>query len=426
MTSRTLTIPETGNLGALSDARLMQLARDLSADRRVVDAAIAAVTGELARRSDLSLGHEGLAVRVGARTVEKLVSKLTGVSGAEARSLVTVATAEEWARPVTQAVATGEIGVATAAAIQNGLGEPNADISAEQLTIAAGRLAADDHRSPEDASKKARQMRDDLDAEGVVDREKEMREKRYLRVWKREDGMTRIDGLLDPESAALVTDAFDRITMPRRGGPRFVDNALEHTRETSAGADTRTIEQVMVDGLVQIVTVAAGADDGMVFGVKAPAVRVHVRASDVIAGTGAGHLEGQSAAISIGTVQRLICRNGTIPILFDDDGRAVNVGREQRPFTSRQRIGIAARDGGCMGPECDRPPSWTEAHHCEEWGTGGATDIDNGISLCRHCHMWLHNTGRWITFTNGEYLLHSPDGSPPVALMSKHPLQQAA
>jgi hypothetical protein len=75
---------------------------------------------------------------------------------------------------------------------------------------------------------------------------------------------------------------------------------------------------------------------------------------------------------------------------------------------------------------CDRPPSWTEAHHCTEWGRGGRTDIDNGISLCRHHHMWLHNTGRRITHDSSGFWLHAPDGAAPQPLVSKHPLQRSA
>jgi len=172
---------------------------------------------------------------------------------------------------------------------------------------------------------------------------------------------------------------------------------------------------------VQFVKMAGAVDDGEVFGVKAPAVRVHVRLADLKRGAGAAVVEGQSSPVDMGTVNRMMCEGAVVPILFDDNGNAVNVGRTIRPFNGRQRIAIAARDGGCMITGCDRPPSWTEAHHCDEWGKGGATDLSNGIALCRHHHMWLHNTGRWIEFTGSGYLLHAPDGSPPELLTSKHP-----
>jgi hypothetical protein len=177
---------------------------------------------------------------------------------------------------------------------------------------------------------------------------------------------------------------------------------------------------------VQFIVLAAGVDDGTVFGVKAPAVRIHVRAQAVDTGVGLGVIEGTNASVGIPAVHRYLCQSGAVPILFDDTGQAVNVGREVRPFTSRQRIAIAARDGGCMIPGCDRPPSWTEVHHCQEWSRGGRTDLVNGISLCRHHHMWLHNTDHRISYDAGRYWLLSPDGAAPRVLHSKHPLHHSA
>jgi hypothetical protein len=416
------------DLRALSDDALMQRARDLAAQRRRIDAASAEVAGELARRSQVEFGYDGLAQRLGARTPEKLVSALTGVSAPEARSLVTVGSIPSggWLEPVTGAVASGGLGVATAAAIASGLGEPNADIGADSLGEAARKLAIETvGLSPEAAGKLARQARDELDAHGVVDREAARREKRYLRFREYADGSADLHAHLDPESYALAKDAFDRVTMPRRGGPRFVDSAVETSREESALRDPRTIEQTLVDALVQFIVLAAAVDDGTVFGVKSPAVRLHVRADDLEAGVGLGVIEGTNATVGMPTIERYVCQAGVVPVLFDDTGQAVNLGRQVRPFSSRQRIAIAARDGGCMMPGCDRPPSWTEVHHCQEWSRGGRTDLVNGISLCRHHHMWLHNTGHRITHDRGRYWLQSPEGSAPRELRSKHPLHRS-
>lgn len=81
-----------------------------------------------------------------------------------------------------------------------------------------------------------------------------------------------------------------------------------------------------------------------------------------------------------------------MPVLFDGR-RVIDVGRSSRLFTRRQRVALAARDGGCRFEGCDRPPSWTEAHHIEWWSRGGATSIDNGILLCRHHHLLVHDHG---------------------------------
>ena len=118
--------------------------------------------------------------------------------------------------------------------------------------------------------------------------------------------------------------------------------------------------------------------------------------------------EGQPDAVSVATAERFICAGGAIPIQFDGDGRVLNLGREQRLFSEKQRVAMAARDGGCL--MCGAPPSWCEAHHIDHWDEHhGSTDIDDGVLVCRFCHLNLHNQ-RWrIRRDRGEYLLERPD-----------------
>ncbi|MCU1581598.1 MAG: uncharacterized protein JWO01_986, partial [Microbacteriaceae bacterium] len=150
-----------------------------------------------------------------------------------------------------------------------------------------------------------------------------------------------------------------------------------------------------------------------------PAVRVLVSAEHLAAGnltsrTGHGHIEGHPDPISIDTVERIACTNGIIPIHFDAHGQAVDVGREQRLFTRRQRIGLSVRDGGCRWPDCPRPPAWTEAHHVNHWQRDhGETSIDNGILLCRHHHLLLHDNHWEITKRDVDYWLIPPPGIDP-------------
>jgi hypothetical protein len=426
----TIEIPELDGVRALSDASVLELQTRLAAGRRRLDAAAAIIAGEITRRSSRAAGHDGLAQRVGARTPEKLVALLTGASGPESAALVAVGSAmsdqKPWLRSVVDRVSAGELGIAAAAAITRGLGEPADAVDADALARAADKLVESARLlTPEKLAQRARRARDELDAEGVADREQALRARRYLRLIPQDDGMTRISGLLDPESAALVTDALDRVTMPRRGGVRFVDDA-EKRRSAEIAHDPRTTGQLALDAVVQMIRRAAAVDDGTIFGIKAPAVRVHVRLADLQRGGGAAHVEGQSAGLSVGTVHRMICAHGVVPILFDHDGRAMNVGRTQRLFTARQRIALASRDGGCLIPGCDRPPSWTEAHHIDEWDAhDGRTDIDQGVSLCCHHHMWVHHGGRRIRFSDDGYALHEP-GRAPLPLPSKHPLSSVA
>jgi len=285
--------------------------------------------------------------------------------------------------------------------------------------------------SLEQLAARAREARDTLDVAGVPEREEERRERRFLTLTRLSDGMTRLAGLLDPESAAIIGGAIDAITSPRRGGPRFVDTTAAPV--ATADSDTRTIPQLMVDALVDIVQLATKADtsttnsskakNGRLFGQRRIGVRVHIAQRDLATGDGFAHIEGQSAVVSVATAQRIACDTGIIPIAFDTDGHIINVGREQRYHTPRQRIGLAARDGGCRADGCQRPPDFCEAHHIDEWlRDTGETSIRRGILLCRHHHTLIHNNGWRITETgSGDYEMRAPNGQRR-PLPSKNPI----
>jgi hypothetical protein len=394
-------LPSLGQL-ALSEQRplagpdeaLLELQRELARCRRSIEASEALVAAELAHRSRRELGYNGLAQRLGARTPELLVQHLTGSSGAAARRLVRVGTlvtelaaseadparamSEPWLAPVVRAATRGTISAEAVDAVRSGLGAPSENVSTDALAGAARALALEATRVGVDRlAALARERRDQLDATGVAHRELERRDRRYLRLTPLGDGMTRIVGLLDPESAAIVTAAVDSITSPRRGGPRFVDPD-EIARAEKLLADERTTEQIALDALVDMVRIATRADHSKLFGKRPPAIRLLVTLRDLERRGGVGRIEGQSAAISIASVERHACEAGYVPVLFADDGQSLNLGREQRRHNARQRVAIATRDGGCLWPDCERPPGWTEVHHINEFAKGGATSVEDG------------------------------------------------
>ncbi len=422
-------LPDVRHLRHLGDDELLAVQARIAAARREVDTAGASVASEIARRSRPELGYTGLAQRSGARTPERLVSSVTGLSVGESRAMIAAGEVIDgeaaWMAPVADALQSGNVSVGATAAIRQGLGEPTAAVSVDDLVNAAQRLVDESgDLPPERVAALAREARDRLDADGVADREAALREKRSLRVSRLSDGMTRFVALLDPENAALVTDAIDRVTSPRRGGVRFVDPD-EQQRAAELLADPRTTEQLAFDAFVAMIRLAAAVDDGRIFGSRAPEVRVHVRAEHLESGEGFGWIEGQSTTISIATAERLICTVGALPILFRDDGRPLKLGRSQRLFSAAQKIALAARDGGCMIPGCDRPPSWCEAHHIDEWERhAGHTDVDVGVLLCRHHHMWVHDTQARVVRSASGFELHR-SGFPAMRLESKSPVRPA-
>lgn len=422
-------LPELSGLARVTDRRLEELLTVFAAAERRVAAGKAQLAGEVERRSARALGAAGLAQRSGDRDAAGYITRVTGSSAPDARSLVAVGRVLDapalWHADVATAVSAGDLSVGAAAAIVSGLGAPTATVSPDALLDATRQLVAEAATlPPERVARRARELRDELDRGGVADREEALRAKRWLRLIPLPSGMTALRGELDPESAALLGDAIDGVTSPRRGGPRFVDSE-ELARAEALERDPRTTEQLAVDALVEMVRIAGAADDGRVFGMRKPSVRVHVEAADLASGEGAAWIEGQSAAVSVATAERFACAGGYQPIVFQPDGK-LDVGRARRLFTERQRVALAAIWGGCAVETCDRPPSWTEAHHGTPWSRGGGTDVDNGVLLCRHHHLLLHNGGWRIDRPPGRgherWLM--TDGVRNLPLISKNPVRR--
>lgn len=461
----------------LSDDALMSLQSDLAELRRRTDANLALLADDIARRSHHELGHLGLAQRLGSRTPENLVQRLTGTSGRDAAALVRVGSmlagsmmagraeaeaagsgqfgtdvagadlagtdvagidpagadargsASPWMHEVVDAVSTSLLSVGAADVIGRGLGRPDDLVTVAHLADAARALVAEARvLTVEQLAVRARQARALLDLEAepsrIAEREKLLRDRRSLRLSRQHDGMTRLTALLDPESAALVRDAVDAATSPRRGGPRFV-SAGEQERAERMLHDTRTTDQLALDAVVELIRLGGAVAPTQLIGVRAPAVQVIVAERDLRAGHGLARLEGQSEPVSVATSERHSCTAGVVPIVVDTTGNVIALGRQTRLFTHKQRVALAARDGGCRFPGCERPPSWSEGHHVIPWSEGGATDVSNAVLLCRHHHLLLHNNRWGLTRIDGAlHVIPPPDidaQQTPIPAPSKSP-----
>jgi hypothetical protein len=81
-----------------------------------------------------------------------------------------------------------------------------------------------------------------------------------------------------------------------------------------------------------------------------------------------------------------------------------------------------------MDPNCDRPPSWTEAHHISHWVRDkGKTLIKNGILLCKWHHLKYHNEGYEIEIDDdGNYWQIPPKTLDPEQTPIPMPLKSTA
>lgn len=434
---------DTAAVAALGDDELVALTSLGATARRLLGARTALLAGEVARRSRPELAHEGLAQRLGNRTVEELVRVTTGESRRDAATAVSAGLllvslppgapgatdahdpvlglgadgllghgthAPLHLGPAVEAVRSGGLGPDALEAIRSGLGVPCERVSTARLRSACEHLV--DAAATLDVDRLhrlARHLRENLDADAIAVRERAQREARSFRLTVLPDGMTRATWLLDPESAAPVRELVDRAVSPERRVVQFT-NPDDIEKAARIADDDRTPEQYASDALLHLLLAGADHDSSMMLGTGAPSVRVLVTARDLVLGEGSGSFEsvvGQpdGVTVSLPTVQRLLCGGTQTPILIGSTGQPLDVGRSQRLFTARQRVALAARDGGCRWPGCERPPSWCEAHHIDHWlRDGGETNVEAGILLCRHHHLLLHTQG-WSIARAGR----SPD-----------------
>ena len=407
---------DVAKLRALDEVVLLRLNTLHAEAARLLGAAGATIAGEISHRSRPELGAKGLAQRNGHRTPENFIRATTGatkehtVSLLRAGGLLTDLTdggrvdevtgevreaKQPWLRPVATALRSGAISVAAARSITRGLGAPNSAVDIDGLTAAAEQLVAASVAGV-DADRlwrKARDLRDDLDLAGVRIREDELRAARGLSHASLPGGGGKATWTMDAETYALFRDVYDRMVSPKLGGVRFVE-AANAEQARSIESDPRTPVQLASDGFLQLIIAGAEADDSVMLGSGAPVIRVTVTEDALSAGFGLARIDGQAEPVSIDTARRLACSGNIMRIGFDAIGDAVSLESEGRLFTKRQRDVLAAKFGGCMDPDCDRPPSWCEAHHIKHWiRDRGKTVLVNGILLCRWHHLKYHNDG---------------------------------
>ena len=356
-----------------------------------------------------------------------------------------------WFAGIGDAVATGVLSTPAATAIRRGLGEPAPGVTEDDLSQAlAGFIPEAATLNTDQASKAARALRDRIDQEGIASRSAAMKARQYLRVWDKPDGMLHGVFELDPENGSVFRDFMRQVAGPRLGGPRFTS---EEGRAWAKAImeDPRPTDRILAESLIEALRIAATADSMTMVTSREPSVKIVVGMQDklepaapspspspsplILPPTGlvplSGFIEGTHEAVPLSTIDRLLCTGAFTQVLTDSGGAVLDVGRQQRLFTSDQRVALAIRDGGCMMPNCNRPPSWTEVHHIDGFAEGGLTDLADGIMFCGPDHLRLHNDGWTVkrVRTGGveTYWLIPPEAADPsrtpIRLRSKSPLK---
>jgi hypothetical protein len=221
------------------------------------------------------------------------------------------------------------------------------------------------------------------------------------------DGMVHISGWLDPQAGAAFKRALGLFTPP----PPTAEETLADLSQFQPIALRRAL------GLVQMARDAmthaegchrqGGDRDTMIIGVGLDVLTT---------GVGIGAVAG-GPILGAGTLRRLACDANIIPAVLGANSEILDLGRTMRLANAALRAAVVARDGACIFPGCQRPPSWCECHHRRHWLNGGPTSLENLDLLCEHHHHVVHEGGWHLTVDHDTHRtpwFHPPNGSTPL------------
>ena len=207
----------------------------------------------------------------------------------------------------------------------------------------------------------------------------------YVHMSHTLEGMWRLDGWLDPERGAIISEALNAHIHPTLLDP----------------SDRRTMSQRRAEALADVCRFTLDRDgDLRTAGGERPHISVTVDYEMLTERVGSLPMI-DDTAVDPETILKMACDAGIVRIVTDGDSMPLDVGRRTRTIPSAIRRAVERRDTHCTWAGCERPASWCDVHHIEHWADGGSTCVDNLTLLCRYHHTRTHQLDG-----------HPPRGSP--------------
>jgi hypothetical protein len=325
----------------------------------------------------------GAFIGTGSRDTAEWLAKQTGTSTRKNRTASELGEAMSKSDALANAVTSGNLSSDKASAIVGAAGSEAVD---ETLLKAVSELPLNAVK-PEVEKWRARKNPDrDADTTEV------QRARRYLRLTGQPDGMTRIDGFLDPESGAIVRSVLDGIM-----NQSFNDGT------------TRTRDQRCADAFTQLAHASSKGDiRGGRSNTKLLAIVPFETITERANERGTAHV---GATFDAATVRKLACDAGIHRVITGPGSSILDFGHETRLVSENLFLALVARDQHCRWPGCTIRATWCDAHHIIEWADGGPTTDENCALFCHRHHQLNHQPGWKITGTGSELRVHHPDGS---------------
>jgi hypothetical protein len=375
------------DLRAISDDELVSYLDELEHTDRFVDAERARTVAELERREVFARdGHLSLASWITSRH---------GVAPSTAAGHVRLARALEQMPVAAEALASGEVSssaVTLLASAQEAAPEPFAR-SEEMLVDAARTLPVTQLRST------VAHWRESADAERAAEDEERRYERRAVSTF------VTMDGMVESTVKLAASDGQVYITALRAAEDADV--------RSFKGPDPRTPAQRRADALVHVCRRFLDSSDRPTVAGERPHVIVTVDIETLEGRDGGKRCElADVGRITAEEALMWACDCQVTRVITDAKSRPLDVGRTTRIVPPYLRRALIVRDRGCAFPGCDRPPSWTDAHHVRHWVRDlGPTALDNLALLCRRHHRLIHHRKFSVQMVERLPVFYRADGT---------------
>ena len=218
------------------------------------------------------------------------------------------------------------------------------------------------------------------------------------------NGMWDLAGRFDPETGTLIKHALDAFT---------THPTAEEILADPAGAPSYS--QRRAQALAEICRQAQHHAEGCHSqGGGRHTLVVTIPLTDLQTARGVGDVAG-GGTLPAAALRRWACDAGIIPIVLGAHSETLDFGRKTRIVSTGLRVYVVVRDGGCIFPGCDRPPSWCECHHRIHVINSGPTKHENLDLLCVRHHHLVHEGGWTLTVdddTARTPWFHPPNNRP--------------
>jgi len=299
----------------------------------------------------------------GARNMADWMAGATNTSYGDAASRVRLGEALDKSSDLADAVQKGEVSAATPETLHDAVTNPPANADVKDL------IDAVKGAGPRDARAAAERFKEIHTAETDAQAEERRYQKRSVRSTPATDGMV-----------------STTVTLPTLQSREF-HNAISSVAGKPRETDTRTTEQRLADGLVQLCR--AYAKGQVLGGREKPTILITI---DALSFAGATNDPGTTAhgdRIPAHVVRHL-AEHANLQRVLHAGALILDLGREVRYATEPQYRALVTRDGGCRWSGCHIPAAWCEVDHLQAYEDGGATDLDNLVLWCSHHHHEKH------------------------------------